>query len=54
LIIAHRLKTVQRADKIMILENGKILEFGDRQTLALDPSSRFNQLLQTSMDEVLE
>ena len=54
LIIAHRLKTVQRADKIMILENGKILEFGDRQTLAFDPSSRFNHLLQTGMDEVLE
>ena len=53
LIIAHRLKTVQRADKIMILEKGKILEFGERQNLALDPNSRFNQLLKTGMDEVL-
>ena len=53
LIIAHRLKTVQRADKIMILENGKILEFGDRESLASDPGSRFNQLLKTGMDEVL-
>jgi ABC-type multidrug transport system fused ATPase/permease subunit len=53
LIIAHRLKTVQRADKIMILEKGRILEFGDRQSLALEPGSRFNQLLKTGMDEVL-
>lgn len=53
LIIAHRLKTVQRADKIMILEGGRIEEFGDRQALALDPDSRFNQLLKTGLDEVL-
>jgi ABC-type multidrug transport system fused ATPase/permease subunit len=53
LIIAHRLKTVQRADKIMILENGRILEFGDRHTLALNPQSYFNRLLQTGMEEVL-
>ena len=52
-IIAHRLKTVQRADKIMILENGRILEFGARHALALDPHSRFNQLLQSGLDEVL-
>lgn len=53
LIIAHRLKTVQRADKIMILEKGKIVEFGSREKLARDPESRFSQLLQTGMDEVL-
>jgi ABC-type multidrug transport system fused ATPase/permease subunit len=53
LIIAHRLKTVQRADKIMILENGRIAEFGDRHTLAQDTNSRFNRLLKTGLDEVL-
>ena len=53
IVIAHRLKTIRRADKIMILGGGRILEFGDRSALALDPNSRFNQLLQTGMDEVL-
>jgi ABC-type multidrug transport system fused ATPase/permease subunit len=53
LIIAHRLKTVQRADKIMILEEGRMIEFGDRQTLAMDPNSHFNQLLQAGIEEVL-
>ena len=53
IIIAHRLATVQRADEIMILDEGRILEHGERQTLAADPNSRFYQLLQTGMEEVL-
>jgi ATP-binding cassette, subfamily B, bacterial len=53
IIIAHRLATVQRADQIMILENGRIVEHGDRVLLANDPNSRFAQLLQTGMEEVL-
>jgi len=47
IIIAHRLKTVQRANQILILEQGKIVECGDRLTLAHDPNSRFSQLLRT-------
>lgn len=54
LVIAHRLKTVQRADKILILENGRIIEFGERKALELDPHSKFSSLLQAGMDEVLE
>ncbi len=52
-IVAHRLATVQRASKIMILESGRIAEFGDRAALADDPSSRFAQLLRTGLEEVL-
>ncbi|MEM7028617.1 MAG: ABC transporter ATP-binding protein [Chloroflexota bacterium] len=53
IIIAHRLATVQRADKILILEAGQIVEFGDRVALAADPTSRFAQLLKTGMTEML-
>jgi len=53
LIIAHRLPTVQRADEIMILEHGAIHEHGQRELLALNPDSRFYQLLQTGLHEVL-
>ena len=45
IIIAHRLKTVQRADQILILERGKVAEYGDRATLAQDSHSRFSSLL---------
>ena len=53
IIIAHRLDTVHRADEIMILDKGMVSEYGDRKQLAVDPNSRFYQLLQTGMEEVL-
>ncbi len=53
IIIAHRLGTVHRADEIMILENGSVSEYGDRKRLAADTNSRFYQLLQTGLEEVL-
>jgi ATP-binding cassette subfamily B protein len=53
IVVAHRLGTVQRADDILILEDGHMREFGERQTLASDPGSRFYQLLQIGLEEVL-
>ncbi len=53
IVIAHRLRTVQRADFILILEDGQVIEYGARQALAEDASSRFAALLQTGMEEVL-
>ena len=53
IMIAHRLKTVQRADNIMILENGRIVEYGSRVALMSNPASRFYSLLQTGLEEVL-
>ena len=53
IVIAHRLQTVQRADVIMILEGGRIIEYGPRERLASDPASRFYQLLQTGLEETL-
>ena len=52
-IIAHRLGTVQRAHEIMILEDGCVIEYGDRKRLADDSTSRFYGLLQTGLEEVL-
>lgn len=33
LVIAHRLSTVQKADKIIVIENGKVAETGSHETL---------------------
>ncbi len=53
ILIAHRLGTVQRADDILILETGRVEEYGARLELARDPDSRFAQLLRAGMEEVL-
>jgi ATP-binding cassette subfamily B protein len=53
IIIAHRLGTVQRANEIMILDDGRMCEYGDRVDLAADPASHFYRLLQTGLEEVL-
>ena len=45
IIIAHRLETVRRADDILILKDGCILEHGPRQAL-LRSDSHFARLLQ--------
>jgi len=53
IIIAHRLDTVERADDILILENGGIVEHGARLALSRDPASRFSSLLTTGLKELL-
>lgn len=51
-IIAHRLATIQRADRIVILEQGRIVEAGERTKLASDPESRFSRMLAAGLEEV--
>lgn len=43
--IAHRLNTIIKSDKIMVLENGTVAEFGSPASLSADPSSKFALLL---------
>jgi ABC-type multidrug transport system fused ATPase/permease subunit len=52
-VIAHRIGTLRRADDIVVLESGQIVEFGPRLVLAADPTSRYARLSQTELTEVL-
>ena len=45
MIIAHRLSTLDRVDKVLVMEDGKAVEYGDRARLAADPESRFSGFL---------
>lgn len=53
IVIAHRLSTLEQVDHIMVLGDGRILEFGERETLAQDPASHYAQLLITGREEDL-
>jgi ATP-binding cassette, subfamily B, bacterial len=53
IIIAHRLATIDRADRILILDQGRVAELGRRAELARDPTSRLSRLLRAGMVEEL-
>ena len=46
-IIAHRLETVRFADEIMVVQEGRIAEYGGRAQLEEDPASIYSALLRT-------
>jgi ABC-type multidrug transport system fused ATPase/permease subunit len=52
IVIAHRLRTVERVDEVLVLDGGRVVEHGDRVALAADPTSRVAELLRTGLSEV--
>jgi ABC-type multidrug transport system fused ATPase/permease subunit len=52
IVIAHRLATLERCDRICVLDHGRVVELGDRAKLAADPASRFGALLRAGLDVV--
>jgi ATP-binding cassette subfamily B protein len=53
IIIAHRLATVRRADRILTLGDGRILEDGPREELERAPDSHYARLLRLGLEEAL-
>ena len=45
IIIAHRMSTITKADRIVVMDNGELKEQGEYQELIQDPSSKFSQLM---------
>ena len=43
IIVAHRLSTIQNSDKIIVLDNGQILEMGNHEEL-IKKKGRYYQL----------
>eukprot|EP00253_Pinus_taeda_P014570 PITA_14570 len=46
LIVAHRLSTIQGADKIAVMKDGEVIEFGGHQELILKPNGTYAALVQ--------
>lgn len=51
IVIAHRLSTVRLADRIVVMESGRIVETGDHRTL-LERSGRYRELYDLQFAEV--
>lgn len=54
IIIAHRLSTIRHTDTLLVLEGGRVREYGPRAQLAADNTSHFAHLLRTANEEALE
>ena len=52
IVIAHRLSTIQNADKILVLDHGKIVEEGSHQEL-LNKGGVYHQLYNMQYKEVV-
>uniref|UniRef100_A0A672I5M8 ATP-binding cassette sub-family C member 5 n=1 Tax=Salarias fasciatus TaxID=181472 RepID=A0A672I5M8_SALFA len=51
LIIAHRLNTVMSCSRVMVLDNGQIVEFDSPAALLADENSRFRAMIEASENQ---
>jgi ABC-type multidrug transport system fused ATPase/permease subunit len=54
IVIAHRLHTLTRADKILLLDQGRVVEYGPYAELAQKADSRFAALLRQGALEIIQ
>ena len=52
LVIAHRLSTLREMDEIVVFDDGRVAEHGERAALADDSTSRFHRLLELALDDL--
>jgi ATP-binding cassette subfamily B protein len=52
-IIAHRLATLRNVDDVLVMESGRVAEFGPRAELEQEPGSRYAALLRHGLPEAL-
>jgi len=45
-IIAHRLSTIKNSDKIYVLEEGEVIEYGSYDNLTLETNGRFKEMVE--------
>ena len=51
IIVAHRLSTIMDADKVMVLDAGRLVEFGRPSDLLKDEGGAFRAMVDQSEDK---
>lgn len=50
--IAHRVQTILDSDRVMVMENGQIIEFDSPQRLIENPQSTFSRLVRQAQAQL--
>lgn len=53
IIIAHRLSTIRHADKVLVMDQGQMIEFGSHDELLTIPNGKFRELYEMQFSEQL-
>ena len=53
IVIAHRLSTLKNMDRILVFDNGKIVEDGDLKTLLSDKNGIFSKLWKMQIEGLI-
>ena len=52
IVIAHRLSTVEKADRIVVIQKGKVVQFGNHHSLMQDPTGLYFSLVHRQLQSV--
>ena len=50
IVIAHRLSTIKEADRIIFLDDGKVLDIGNHDTLMKNEQSQYRRFVELQMN----
>jgi ATP-binding cassette subfamily B protein len=51
IVVAHRLSTIRKADQIIVLKNGSVVEVGNHETMMKNEKGHYFQLLKAQMPD---
>uniref|UniRef100_A0AC35GTH1 p-glycoprotein n=1 Tax=Panagrolaimus sp. PS1159 TaxID=55785 RepID=A0AC35GTH1_9BILA len=54
IVIAHRLSTVEKADTIVVINKGKVIQTGDHKSLMQDIGGLYHSLVQRQLQTISE